>query len=852
MRDTTRAHGSLGGSHRSSRGWKPLEPSELGVLLPGYEVLSLLGCGGMGAVYYAVEKALDRPVALKVLPAELRAQPGFADRFAREARAMAKLSHPEIVAIYEFGTTAAGHSFFTMEFVEGTTLAAMIHGPGLHLDQALAIASQICDALAYAHTHGVVHRDIKPSNILVDTQGRVKIADFGLARLLDPTDVALGHTVTGAVMGTPDYMAPEQKRGLAVDHRADIYSLGVILYEMLCRQTPQGAFAPPSKVVACGTGLDRIVDRALQPSPDRRYQSTTEMKADVDDARSALPQLRKSGLPKWARVGAVLMLVALAVLGWLQTRQRRPSLNRGSIAADSARGWREVRQEVEQGRIRPEFLVIDPDGNLDAKRDVHIRLEGEHGLPMRNQVVRMRVRGLILQVHMRMEEGITMQEAKSYAVHYGRTHHNISLKSGSPKESIVLAEGDRPRPYDWGTPHDLEVRVIGDRITVFLDGQQVITKRDHTLSSGNIMIFLNAGSIFERLAWMDLGDSEIVPPLSGWREPMVESARLQPVVATTQWRDGIALWKQSDTHSSAYVRQPDGTLIAQRDAALLDLRAPGTALLEDQVLRVRLRGRSFTLEARRAPAEVGGETSSFGFRCRSNPPQFALLNSVKAIPAAVQVSQPPPHDFDWEVPHTVTLAAVGDRVTAWVDGEEMLSMRRQGTSYGHMAIRSDEGSVIEKIEFADLGNTGPPQFGPEETLNGHRYRVVWAHGILWKDAKAKAQQLGGHLATITHAREHELIVRMCADGLKEIGGGGQMWLGGFRAEVEPHEWRWVTGEPFVFTRWSSGQPSDKVPGSALALFSPADGIGWNDFEQPNENVESVAFYVEGYVLEWDN
>lgn len=318
-----------GGHPPSAPGWKPLEPSELGRLLPGYEILSLLGRGGMGAVYYAVEKSLDRPVALKLLPAELSAQPGFADRFTREARAMAKLSHPNIIALHEFGHTSAGHLFFTMEFVEGSTLAAMIHGPGLNPDQALVLSSQICLALAYAHEQGVVHRDMKPANVLVTKDGQVKIADFGLARLLDPSEVALGHTVTGQVMGTPDYMAPEQKRGMSVDHRADIYSLGVMLYEMLCRQVPLGAFAPPSQVVKCDAGLDRIVERAMQPAPERRYQSTTAMKVDVDQARAAPPRMVKRAPWKWAAVaGLALTMIVLAVV-WKAGALNREARNSG-------------------------------------------------------------------------------------------------------------------------------------------------------------------------------------------------------------------------------------------------------------------------------------------------------------------------------------------------------------------------------------------------------------------------------------------------------------------------------------------------------------------------------------------
>ncbi len=276
---------SGGGAH----GWEPPTPAEVAHLFPSYEILSLLGRGGMGAVYKARQTALDRLVAIKLLPLEISVDQAFADRFRREARAMAKLNHPHIISVHDFGQTAEGHLFFAMEFVEGANLHDIIHGGELTPEQTLSIAAQICTALAYAHGKGVVHRDMKPANVMIDTESQVKVADFGLARLTDPTAETYGTTVTGTVMGTPDYMAPEQTRGMNVDHRADIYSLGVMLYEMLCRETPRGAFDLPSARTGCDQRLDAIVLKAMQQAPDRRYQSTQEMKADVESARTPLP-----------------------------------------------------------------------------------------------------------------------------------------------------------------------------------------------------------------------------------------------------------------------------------------------------------------------------------------------------------------------------------------------------------------------------------------------------------------------------------------------------------------------------------------------------------------------------------
>ena len=300
------------------------EIEELARLFPSYEILRLLGRGGMGAVYQARQPELDRLVAIKLLPLEISGSHDFAERFRREARAMAKLNHPNILTVFEFGTTAEGHLFFIMEYVDGANLHDIIQEVGLNVDQALSVTEQICAALGYAHGKGVVHRDIKPANVMIDRESNVKVADFGLARLIDQNGEQFGGAPTAVVFGTPDYMAPEQMRNMDVDHRADIYSLGVITYEMLCGEVPRGAFQPPSQRTGCDPCIDQIVIKAMQQSPDLRYQSTQEMEAAVAAARTPsspaepvpLPGPQGRGaLAKWvgigvaAGVGAVLFLV---------------------------------------------------------------------------------------------------------------------------------------------------------------------------------------------------------------------------------------------------------------------------------------------------------------------------------------------------------------------------------------------------------------------------------------------------------------------------------------------------------------------------------------------------------------
>ena len=263
-------------------GFIPPEPAELTEKLPGIEIIELLGQGGMGAVYKARQKQLDRIVALKILPTEISKDPAFAERFTREARSLARLNHPHIVNIYDFGRSDDLY-YFIMEFVDGTDLRQVIRAGKLAPEQALAIVPQICEALQYAHEEGFVHRDIKPENIFLDKKGRVKIGDFGLAKILNrpPTDFTL--TQPQQRMGTPHYMAPEQIEGASnVDHRADIYSLGVVFYEMLTGQLPIGRFPAPSQNVHVDVRLDNIVLRSLEHEPKRRYQHASEVKTDVE------------------------------------------------------------------------------------------------------------------------------------------------------------------------------------------------------------------------------------------------------------------------------------------------------------------------------------------------------------------------------------------------------------------------------------------------------------------------------------------------------------------------------------------------------------------------------------------
>ena len=317
------AFATEGGAPPGTPAFTPPPLAELAKLFPQLEILEVIGQGGMGAVYKARQPALDRFVALKILAPRSGGDLDFAGRFSREARALAKLSHPNIVAVYDYGQVQRSRrreeadtvkekatpppdvggyeptdlNYFIMEFVDGPNLRQVERAGKLSPREALEIIPQICAALQFAHDEGIVHRDIKPENVLLDKKGRVKIADFGLAKILGQ-DADFRLTGARDVMGTPHYMAPEQvEKPQEVDHRADIYSLGVVFYEMLTGELPIGKFDPPSHKVQIDVRLDDVVLRSLANNPDRRYQHVSEVKTELEsiaespNAQGAAPRI---------------------------------------------------------------------------------------------------------------------------------------------------------------------------------------------------------------------------------------------------------------------------------------------------------------------------------------------------------------------------------------------------------------------------------------------------------------------------------------------------------------------------------------------------------------------------------
>lgn len=338
----------------------PLTIEDLAPHFPQLDIIECLGRGGMGVVYKARQKSLNRLVALKLLAPERADDPQFAARFEKEAQALAALNHAHIVGVYDFGN-AGGFYYLLMEFVDGVNLRQLLQSKRLTPKEALSIVPPICDALQCAHDHGIVHRDIKPENLLIDKNGTVKIADFGIAKIIhretdtpvcsEPKQIGVSASLP---LGTPDYAAPEQANGHA-DHRADIYSLGVVLYEMLTGERPKDKLEAPSKRVQMDIRIDEIVLRALEKTPELRYQTAVEFRTQVEAMTNAAdePQVETkiaaapSRFSRTAILGACWAALGLIAALW-------PAVITGEHVGD----WRSMTGPQKLGFVVTESLFV--------------------------------------------------------------------------------------------------------------------------------------------------------------------------------------------------------------------------------------------------------------------------------------------------------------------------------------------------------------------------------------------------------------------------------------------------------------------------------------------------------------
>jgi len=317
-----------------------------GTFLGPYQIIAPLGAGGMGEVYRALDTRLDRSVAIKVLPDHLAANPELRQRFDREARAISSLNHPHICTLHDTGYQEGIH-FLVMECLEGETLAGRLRGGALRLDEAVRIAVHVADALDEAHRHGLIHRDIKPANIFLTTRGNAKVLDFGLAKVASgagtstTSDSTIAEpetlTGTGATVGTVAYMSPEQMRGLPLDHRTDLFSFGIVLYEMVTRARPFTGSSPiavadailHAKLRDFGDTqvpgpLKSLIRKLLEKEPANRYGSAREVLTELKAVGASLAPARRARVSRGAWIVAAVTIILVSALGgWFWHRSSR-------------------------------------------------------------------------------------------------------------------------------------------------------------------------------------------------------------------------------------------------------------------------------------------------------------------------------------------------------------------------------------------------------------------------------------------------------------------------------------------------------------------------------------------------
>jgi len=542
--------------------WQPPTLEEMQAMLPQYAFEKLLGRGGMGAVYKAVQVSLQRSVAIKVLPGDLidDLDGNFAERFKNEARTMAKVNHPGIVKVFDFGETKTGLLYIVMEFIDGTDVAQMIRSKGkLPQDYALAITAHVGDALAYAHKNGVIHRDIKPANILINQEGAVKVADFGLAKVNDPNQSGL--TKTNMAMGTPDFVAPEAlSPGTVVDGRADLYAMGVMLYQMLTGEIPRGMWSMPSTKVGSDPRFDAVIQKAMQTDRELRYQDATEIRHDLDvimtqplqkeepkqaaaPAPSARPEAprssrsipQKSTLPvrpvRKKSNDAWVYLVAVVVIGgavglFMLSGGTKPAA-RASAEPEAATAPAPVASTASNEAPKPgpaASSVWQPVFTEELKRNPNITVLPDGWLLAKTNVAASAGRDIAMRARARLGKSsyiwplLVRDRPIRGLSHYGVnvTKNTISLHlrdmdgSKYTPEDKDLQSVPLPRTLGENDEFDLEITCRGDQITVAFDGKILIDVRN-TFCTGRRNLF--AGEL-KNLEWRDLSGDPTKTPAS--------------------------------------------------------------------------------------------------------------------------------------------------------------------------------------------------------------------------------------------------------------------------------------------------------------------------------------------------
>lgn len=556
-----------------------------------YEIIERMGAGGMGVVYRARDPRLDRIVAIKFLSAELSSDPAAKTRFIQEAKAASALDHPNICAIHEIDEADDGRLYIVMAYCDGRTLGEIVAERSLPVSDALAVAVQIADGLAKAHTKGIVHRDLKPSNVMLTNDGVAKILDFGLAKVAG----AAGVTRTGHSAGTPAYMSPEQIRGETVDHRADIWALGVMLFEVMTGEHPfRGEHAqavmysvvnevhrPLSDVWPdAPAGVQEIIDRCLQKDPTARYQQMSQLR---DDLRVVLERARGSTASYSASDAyASTVAAALRIEREERRRTRGARARRGAVAVLAVVGLAAVVWGGIQYFGRPgealRVLVLPP--VVEAKVDTttaelvasNVEVALMRGLIAMKEVSPLEYAGAATSPQDAAAEAAA-DEVVSVSLHDTGREWQVSLKRLRGADGSVIWAGD------FNAPHDEPLLLANTTLARLANGYADRARGDATMtvSAGDYLVFLRQYDRFDRFAGGKGGaDRAMIDSLQAVRQrspQFVDAYLLESKVARYLFevtRDPTYLEQARNAAREAQIVAPDDARVLVRafDAAI--------------------------------------------------------------------------------------------------------------------------------------------------------------------------------------------------------------------------------------------------------------------------------------------
>jgi len=525
-------------------------PEELAKLLPvgAYEVTNFLGAGGMGAVYKGTQIRLKRPVAIKIMRRDVGKDHDFEARFEREAQAMAKLNHPNIISVIDFGEAGPDYLFIVMELVDGTDLMDVIRSKQMTQEMALTLLPQICDALQFAHDHGIVHRDIKPNNIMLTRDGRVKMADFGLAKHFDHVESGF-RTQTGTGMGTPEYAAPEQfDPTTPVDHRADIYALGVMIYQMITGALPRGVWRPPSQRAPVSTQWDAVVSRAMQNDPLERYQKASEVKTDVSSismgtkegsvgtpahpnqsggaAANINEAVKSDRAPVKSRapllVGIISAVVVVAVAALLQKKPEKSAATastsvseKGEFAAlgtaEPSASWKDMLEHYRQndGWFAPVWK--HEKGRVEWVQQASKQMISNRGKDQAVRVTWASAAGRRFPTVMLRQAAVPSDLDSHYAFGWNAAQLSLRLHTNAPDRMIDLAQWPLPAGFDATRPHTYEFHAIGSELSVSVDGRPLGSFKHDELKEGFPGFWADVGTVMTELKIANLDRNTSTP-----------------------------------------------------------------------------------------------------------------------------------------------------------------------------------------------------------------------------------------------------------------------------------------------------------------------------------------------------